>query len=99
MTEPILAVHDLHKRYADTVALERVSFEVQPGEMFGLLGPNGAGKTTTLSIVSGLLEPTSGEVRILGRPLTPHDKELRRHIGIIPQDLAIYGELTARENL
>jgi ABC-2 type transport system ATP-binding protein len=72
---------------------------VAEGEMFGLLGPNGAGKTTTLSILSCLLAPTAGEVRLLGRPVRLGDKEARRLIGIVPQELAIYGELTARENL
>src|SRR5207244_2463623 len=64
-----------------------------------LLGPNGAGKTTLLSIVSCLLEPTAGEARILGRLVRRSDRKLRRHIGIVPQELAIYGELSARENL
>jgi ABC-2 type transport system ATP-binding protein len=99
MAAPILEVVDLHKRYGDTVALERVNFDVQRGEMFGLLGPNGAGKTTLLSIVSCLLEPTSGEVHILDRPVRASDRELRRHVGIVPQELALYGQLTARENL
>jgi ABC-2 type transport system ATP-binding protein len=67
--------------------------------MFGLLGPNGAGKTTLLSILSCLLDATSGQARILGRTVTPNDRELRRQIGIVPQELALYGELSARENL
>ena len=96
---PILEAIDLHKRYGATVALERVSLHVDEGEMFGLLGPNGAGKTTLLSILSCLLPPTSGEARILGRTVRPDDRELRRHIGIVPQELALYDELTARENL
>jgi ABC-2 type transport system ATP-binding protein len=95
----LLEVIDLHKRYGPTVALDRVSFQVHEGEMFGLLGPNGAGKTTLLSIVSCLAEPTSGEVRLSGRRLDPGDREVRRHIGVVPQELAVYGELTARENL
>src|SRR5438874_7688567 len=99
MAPPILEVIDLHKRYGDNVALQSVSFRIEEGEMFGLLGPNGAGKTTLLSIVSSLLEPTSGEVKILGERLTPTDRQLRRILGVVPQDLAIYGELTARENL
>src|SRR4051794_27314766 len=99
MKPPILEVIDVHKRYGATVALERIRFSVAEGEMFGLLGPNGAGKTTLLSIVSCLLEASSGEVRIAGQPVHLHDKNLRRQIGIAPQDLAIYGELTARENL
>src|SRR2546421_7001283 len=86
-TEPVpaLEVIDLHKRYGETVALGQVSFQVVEGEMFGLLGPNGAGKTTLLSIVSCLLEPTAGEVRIFGRIVRPADRDLRRWIGIVPQ--------------
>jgi ABC-2 type transport system ATP-binding protein len=99
MSAAILDVVDLHKRYGDTVALERVSFQVGAGEMFGLLGPNGAGKTTLLSILSCLLSASGGKAFILGREVTTHDRELRRQIGIVPQDLAIYGELTAGENL
>jgi ABC-2 type transport system ATP-binding protein len=99
MTAPLLEVHDLHKRYGRFTALDRVSFAVEEGEMFGLLGPNGAGKTTLLSIVSGLLAPTAGEVRVLGRVLRPGDLDVRRTIGIVPQELALYGELSARENL
>jgi len=95
----MLNVVDLHHRYGSTVALDRVSFQVAEGEMFGLLGPNGAGKTTLLSIVSCLLEATAGEARILGRRVHLGDKELRRHIGIVPQELALYDELSARENL
>ena len=99
MAAPILEVIDLHKRYGNTVALGRVSFDVEEGEMFGLLGPNGAGKTTLLSIISCLLSATSGEVRILGRRVRASDRDLRRHIGIVPQELALYGQLTARETL
>src|SRR5262245_36374098 len=99
MSTALLQVRDLHKRYGATVALGRVSFEVHAGEVFGLLGPNGAGKTTLLSIVSTLLEATSGDVFLRGRPLRAGDRDWRRQIGIVPQELALYGELTARENL
>jgi ABC-2 type transport system ATP-binding protein len=99
MAAPILQVRDLRKRYGDLVALDGVTLDVAEGELFGLLGPNGAGKTTFLSIVSGLLDATAGDVRLLGRPLRPADREVRRHLGIVPQELALYGELTAEENL
>jgi ABC-2 type transport system ATP-binding protein len=99
MAPPIVEIHNVRKCYADTVALNGVSFDVLQGEIFGLLGPNGAGKTTLLSLLSFLQEPTSGEVRLLGRPVARAGRELRRHLGIVPQELAIYGELTARENL
>ncbi len=94
-----LEVSDLHKRYGATVALAGVSFQVAEGEIFGLLGPNGAGKTTLLSVLSCLLEPTSGEARLQGKRIDPADKEARRQIGIVPQETAVYGDLTARENL
>jgi ABC-2 type transport system ATP-binding protein len=99
MPGPILEVLDVHKRYGNTVALDGVSFPVAEGEMFGLLGPNGAGKTTLLSIISCLLPQTSGEVRIAGTTVRLSDRNLRHVIGIVPQELAIYGQLTARENL
>ena len=96
---PVLEVADLRKRFGATVALDGVTFQVGAGEIFGLLGPNGAGKTTLLSIAAGLLQATSGEVRILGEDALPPEKDLKRQIGIVPQELALYGELSARENL
>jgi ABC-2 type transport system ATP-binding protein len=99
MSIPVLEVQDVQKQYGHSVALRGVSMAVQPGELFGLLGPNGAGKTTLLSIVSGLLAPTHGTVQIDGQRLGMTDRELRRKIGFATQDLAIYPELTARENL
>jgi ABC-2 type transport system ATP-binding protein len=99
MTKALLEVHDLHKRYGTTTALEGVSFAVHEGEMFGLLGPNGAGKTTTLSIVSCLLDATRGEVFLDGKRIQLSDRESRSLIGIVPQEVAVYPELTARENL
>jgi len=99
MPQAILDIVDLHKRYGRIVALERITLQVFEGEMFGLLGPNGAGKTTLLSILSCQLRQTAGEARILGRRLSRSDKELRRLIGIVPQEIAVYRELSARENL
>jgi ABC-2 type transport system ATP-binding protein len=99
MSSAILEVQELRKCYGDVTALAGVSFAVADGEMFGLLGPNGAGKTTLLSIISSLLEPTAGSVQLLGRRLTGGDRDVRRLIGIVPQELALYGELTAAENV
>jgi ABC-2 type transport system ATP-binding protein len=99
MTAPLLEVRDLHKRYGPAAALAGVSFHVEAGEIFGLLGPNGAGKTTLLSILSCLLEASSGEVRLLDQSVGPDHRALRRLIGMVPQELAIYDNLTARENL
>jgi ABC-2 type transport system ATP-binding protein len=99
MSEPILEVRDVRKHYGPLKAVDGVSFTVNRGEMFGLLGPNGAGKTTLLSVLAVLMNPTGGEVRLTGRPLTRSDPDLRRLVGLVPQDLAIYPDLTARENL
>ena len=95
----MLEVRDLRKSYGSTQAVAGVSFRVEAGEMFGLLGPNGAGKTTTLSIVSGLLDADAGVVLLDGQVFRRSRRDLRRLLGIVPQDLAIYLELTARENL
>jgi ABC-2 type transport system ATP-binding protein len=99
MSATILEAIDLKKSYGAATALAGVSFQVAEGEMFGLLGPNGAGKTTLLSILACLMQPTAGEARILGRRTSTDDRALRAMLGIVPQELAIYGELTARENL
>jgi ABC-2 type transport system ATP-binding protein len=99
MVSPFLEIADLQKTYGAASALDRVSFHVDQGELFGLLGPNGAGKTTLLSIISCLLPATAGEVRIQGKRAYPGNQELQRQIGIVPQELALYGELSARENL
>ena len=95
----ILEVRNLRKTYGDLVAVEDVSFTVEPGEVFGLLGPNGAGKSTTMMTVCGLLRPDAGTVLIAGEPLTPNRSDLKRLLGVVPQDLAVYPDLTARQNL
>jgi ABC-2 type transport system ATP-binding protein len=95
----MLEVTGLGKSYGSTRALDGVSFRVEQGEMFGLLGPNGAGKTTLLSIVCGLLPPTDGEVKLQGHSVLEGGGAWRREVGIVPQELALYSELTARENL
>jgi ABC-2 type transport system ATP-binding protein len=95
----MLEVRNLTKNYGSEPALAGLSFQVGKGEMFGLLGPNGAGKTSLMSIVSGLLDPSAGQVFLDNKEFRRHDRAMRRLIGIVPQDLAIYNELTARENL
>jgi ABC-2 type transport system ATP-binding protein len=94
-----LEVRDLEHSYGPSRALDGVHFDVQVGEMFGLLGPNGAGKTTLMSILSCLLEPTAGEARLEGAWLSPRNRMPRPWIGVVPQELALYQELSARENL
>ena len=95
----MLEVSHLRKTFKDLVAVDDVSFAVGPGELLGLLGPNGAGKTTTVSMISGLVRPDRGEVRIAGEPLTGDTDPKKRRIGLVPQDLALYEELSARANL
>ncbi|MCA9727528.1 MAG: ABC transporter ATP-binding protein [Candidatus Eisenbacteria bacterium] len=85
--------------YGDRLAVDGVSFTVRPGQIFGLLGPNGAGKTTTISCLSGLLHPTSGTVRINGHDVIHDGVKARASIGVVPQELAIYPEISARQNL
>jgi ABC-2 type transport system ATP-binding protein len=99
MTAGFLVVENLQKRYGRTVALDGVSFSVAPGELFGLLGPNGAGKSTLIAVLSCLLPSTGGRASLLDEELSPGNAAARRLIGIVPQDLAIYPDLTARENL
>jgi ABC-2 type transport system ATP-binding protein len=95
----VLAAHDLHKRYGAIEAVKGVSFEIHEGETYGLLGPNGAGKTTTISIVCGLLARDAGEVTLDGRPIDVGAVAAKAGIGYVPQELAIYPDLSARENL
>ncbi len=95
----LLKAANLTKRYGELVAVDDLSFEVSAGEVFGLLGPNGAGKTTTMSMLAGLLQPDSGSVCIADRPFEADNLEGRKLLGIVPQDLAIYPDLTAFENL
>lgn len=95
----LLNVQDLTKRYGDFVAVNGVSFSIQQGEIFSLLGPNGAGKTTTISMLSTLFPPTAGDVTLAGHSIRTATHAVRRVIGVVPQELALYDELTARENL
>jgi len=96
---PILRCRDLRKRFGQRQAVDGVGFEIAPGETYGLLGPNGAGKTTTISICCGILARDGGEVLVDGKPLTPGATSLKGEIGYVPQDLAIYPDMTGRENL
>jgi ABC-2 type transport system ATP-binding protein len=95
----ILEVKDLVKKYGENTAVKGITFSIKEGEIFSLLGPNGAGKTTTISVLSTLLTPTSGEATVCGYSVTKQPMEVRRSIGVVPQDLALYEELSAAENL
>jgi len=96
---PILEVHDLVKKYGDFTAVKGISFDIKEGEIFSLLGPNGAGKTTTISVLSTLYAPTGGDAIVGGHSVSKEPMAVRQLIGVVPQDLALYDDLTARENL
>ena len=98
-TQPILECRDLRKRFGERTAVDGVSFSISAGETYGLLGPNGAGKTTTISMICGLLRRDGGEVLVDGRPIDVSATDAKAAIGYVPQDLAIYPDLSARENL
>ena len=99
MGDPILVCRDLRKAYGDLVAVDGVSFSIAEGETYGLLGPNGAGKTTAISMVVGILARDGGEVLVDGEPLTPSRTRVKAKIGYVPQELAVYPDLSGRENL
>jgi ABC-2 type transport system ATP-binding protein len=95
----VLAITNLHKSFGRTVAVSGVSFGVERGQLVGLLGPNGAGKTTTVSMIAGLVTPDRGTVKIGGAVFSRDADPVKRRLGLVPQDLALYDELTARSNL
>src|SRR5437867_1009729 len=95
----LIRVENLSKRFGDIRAVDGISFEVRKGEVYGLLGPNGAGKTTTLSMLAGLLRPDEGRVLFEGTDLAADPIGVKSHLGVVPQETALYPELTARENL
>lgn len=96
---PILETKNIKKNYGSIQAVKGISFSINAGEIFSLLGPNGAGKTTTISMLSTLLAPTEGDALIGGFSIKKQPIEVRRLIGVVPQDLALYDPLTGRENL
>lgn len=96
---PILEARQLVRRFGNRTAVAGVSFAVRPGESVGFLGPNGAGKTTTFNLLTGLLRPDSGEVLVGGAPIVSDTDPVKRRLGLVPQDLALYDELDARRNL
>jgi ABC-2 type transport system ATP-binding protein len=96
---PAIEVLDLRKSFGENHAVQGVSFEVSQGEIFSLLGPNGAGKTTTISMLSCLLRPNDGDARVMGHSIRSDQNGVKSVLGVVPQDIALYEDLTARENL
>jgi ABC-2 type transport system ATP-binding protein len=95
------AIHTLGltRRFGELTAVDNVTFSVAPGQFFGFLGPNGAGKSTTIKMLTGLLEPSAGSIEILGKPFNSAALDLKRQIGVVPEGMALFGRLTAREYL
>jgi ABC-2 type transport system ATP-binding protein len=95
----VLECEGLVKTFGDLIAVDGVGFHIAAGETYGLLGPNGAGKTTTISMISGILQADAGRVTVAGKEITTHTTDGNAEIGYVPQDIAIYPDLSARENL
>ncbi len=95
----ILEAQNLVKHFGEAQAVKGISFSIEQGEIFGLLGPNGAGKTTTISMLSGLLRPTQGDAQIAGYSIVHDPLKVKQVIGVVPQEIALYDTLSARENL
>ena len=99
MLQKAIQVQSLQKCFREFVTVKKVDFEVQQGEIFSLLGPNGAGKSTTISMLSCLLKPSGGDAWVMGHSVIREPQAVKAAIGIVPQDIALYGDLSARENL
>jgi ABC-2 type transport system ATP-binding protein len=99
MDQSAISVQELRKSFGENHAVQGVSFDVAPGEIFSLLGPNGAGKTTTISMLSCLLRPDGGDARIMGHSIRTAGMGVKSMLGVVPQEIALYEDLTARENL
>jgi ABC-2 type transport system ATP-binding protein len=98
-TDTVIEVADLRKKYGELTAVDGLTFTARPGEIYGLLGPNGAGKSTTIGCISGLLPPTSGRIRVQGHDVVTDGLAARRSLGVVPQEIALYDEVSATENL
>jgi ABC-2 type transport system ATP-binding protein len=94
-----IQIENLSKRYGDVIAVDRLSLDVPMGRMFGFLGPNGAGKSTTIGCLTGLLDPSAGGIKLLGRPFNSNSTDLKKRIGVMPEGLALFDHLYAHEFL
>ena len=99
MAEPAVVAHELVKRFGSFTAVDRLSFEIQPGEIFGFLGPNGSGKSTTIRMLCGLLWPTSGDASVAGISVAEYPERVRERLGYMSQQFSLYGDLTVYENM
>ncbi|MBR6402729.1 MAG: ABC transporter ATP-binding protein [Eubacterium sp.] len=99
MSETVVKISNLVKRYKELIALDNFSLEIKKGEIFGLLGPNGSGKTTTINCLLSLLSYDKGEIEIFGEKMNPNRRDLKRRIGVVCQNVAVFEELTVYENI
>jgi ABC-2 type transport system ATP-binding protein len=97
--EPIIQTRDLTRRFGALTAVDRLTIEVAPGEIFGLVGPDGAGKTTTLRLLCGLMDPSEGEARVAGYDVVRDTQAVKDHIGYMAQRFGLYGDLSVEENM
>ena len=95
----VIQIENLVKRYKELVALDHLNLEVEKGEIFGLLGPNGSGKSTTINCILALLKYDKGTVKVFGREMKPDSYDIKREIGVVMQDVAVFDELTVYENV
>jgi ABC-2 type transport system ATP-binding protein len=96
---PAIAAHSLSRKFDTFTAVDNIELAVEQGQFFGFLGPNGAGKSTTIKMLTGLLAPSSGTISILGQDLQANPVDVKRHIGVVPEGMALFGKLTATEYL
>ena len=96
---PAIVANNLSRNFSGFTAVDRIDLSVEAGQFFGFLGPNGAGKSTTIKMLTGLLEPSGGTIQILGQDLIANPVEVKRHIGVVPEGMALFGKLTATEYL
>ena len=99
MSETVVKISNLVKRYKELIALDNFSLEIKKGEVFGLLGPNGSGKTTTINCILSLLSYDKGTVEVFGEKMGPNKNNLKRRIGVVCQNVAVFEELTVQENI
>src|SRR5271167_3714404 len=99
MNDIAIATEMLTRKFGELTAVDSINLRVQAGQFFGFLGPNGAGKSTTIKMLTGLLAPTSGSIRVLGEDLEANSAEIKRQIGVVPEGMALFGRLTAQEYL
>ena len=95
----VIEVKDLVKKYDNTIAVDNINLSIEEGEIYGILGPNGAGKSTLISLICSLLYPSYGKIKILGEDIRKNSVSIKRHIGLVPQNLAVYKDFTAYENV